>query len=284
MPTHVGSEFGFERFASHGFYRAINRSLVEVALRRVPVPGSGQALTVLDMGCGTGLITALVAEVLAEQGRTATVIAVDPDECSVAVARERAGDLGMPVRFVCGSPSDLSRIASNIDVAFFCNAIHLVADKKAAVAQIAATLSPQGVLACNTSFFHGTYVEGTERFYRLWTRKALAWLKREHPEVRLSRDEKAVAMQWLRQDEYAEVIATAGLVADASLETAAMPLDAWRDLGNYRLFIEGALPGAPLALGAAALGAAVYEVGRELSIDVVPRRWLQLVARRGTKP
>jgi ubiquinone/menaquinone biosynthesis C-methylase UbiE len=283
MPTRVDPEFGFESFASHGFYRAINRSLIETALRHAPVADRGRPLAVLDMACGTGLITSILAEVLADQGRTATVIAVDPDEGALAVARERVGDLGIPVRFACGSTSELAPLASNIDVAFFCNAIHLVSDKKAAIAQIAATLSPEGVLACNTSFFHGTYVEGTERFYRLWTRKALAWLKKEHPEVRLSRDEKAVAMQWLRPDEYTELMLGVGLSANTRLETADMPLDAWRDLGRYRLFIEGALPGAPLPLGSAALGAAVYEVGRELSLEVVPRRWLQLVAGRALK-
>ena len=55
-------------------------------------------------------------------------------------------------------------------------------------------------------------------------------------------------------------------------------VDAWRDLGQYWLFIEGALPGVPLALGAAALEAAVYEVGEELGLTEVPRNWLQLVA------
>jgi len=281
--THFDSRFGFEAFASHPFYRAINRSLVEAAFQRLPASASNRQLTIVDVGCGTGLITSIVAEVLAIQGRKATVVAIDPDPRALEVARKRAEGLGLFVRFVEGSPSDLSEVVSNADVVFFCNAIHLVADKKAAISQIASVLSPEGIVACNTSFFHGTYVEGTERFYRLWTRKALAWLKRENPAVRLSREEKAVAMQWLRADEYTALLDDAGLVAHPTLQTADMHLDAWRDLGQYRMFIEGALPGAPLPLGAAALEAAVYEVGRELGIEAVPRRWLQLVAARSAR-
>ena len=55
-------------------------------------------------------------------------------------------------------------------------------------------------------------------------------------------------------------------------------LDAWRDLGQYWLFIDGALPGVPLAYGAEALETAVYQVGPELGMTEVPRMWLQLVA------
>ena len=278
--THFDPEFGFEAFASHSFYRAVNRSLVKAAFQRLPSSASNRQLTILDMACGTGLITSLIAEVLATEGHKGSILAVDPDEHAIRIARERAAGLKVPVRFVRGSPSDVHAIISNVDVAFFCNAIHLVADKKAAVAQIGTVLSPQGILACNTSFFHGTYVEGTEQFYRLWTRKAIGWLKREQPHVRLTREEKSIAMQWLRQGEYVSLFQEAGLAVHADLEAADMPIDAWRDLGRYRLFIEGALPGVPLDMGAAALEAAVYQVGEELDMAYVPRRWLQLV---GTK-
>lgn len=55
-------------------------------------------------------------------------------------------------------------------------------------------------------------------------------------------------------------------------------LDAWKDLGQYWLFIEGALPGVPLPIGAQALAVAVYEAGQELGVQEVPRMWLQMVA------
>jgi len=60
-----------------------------------------------------------------------------------------------------------------------------------------------------------------------------------------------------------------------------LSLDGLWDLGHYWLFIQGALPGAPLALGAAALGATVYETCQELGLTEVPRMWLQIIARKG---
>ena len=60
-----------------------------------------------------------------------------------------------------------------------------------------------------------------------------------------------------------------------------MPLDSLIDLGHYWLFIEGALPGAPLAIGAEALGSTVYDVAHELNMTYLPRMWLQIVATKG---
>ena len=61
-------------------------------------------------------------------------------------------------------------------------------------------------------------------------------------------------------------------------ELVMLSLDGLRDLGHYWLFIEGALPGAPLALGARALGATVSQACQELGMTEVPRMWLQIVA------
>ena len=45
--------------------------------------------------------------------------------------------------------------------------------------------------------------------------------------------------------------------------------------------LEGALPAAPLVLGAAALGRTGYQAGQELDITGVLRMWLQIIARNG---
>ena len=88
-----------------------------------------------------------------------------------------------------------------------------------------------------------------------------------------------MAMQWLSPEEYIALFKETGF---SSVETVQTPvtisLDAWRDLGQYWLFIDGALPGVPLAYGAQALETAVYQVGPELGMTEVPRMWLQLVA------
>ncbi len=62
-----------------------------------------------------------------------------------------------------------------------------------------------------------------------------------------------------------------------------MTLDSYRDIGQYWLFIEGALPGVPLSLGAVALGTSVYQVGEELGITEIPRNWLQIIATKSSE-
>jgi hypothetical protein len=53
-----------------------------------------------------------------------------------------------------------------------------------------------------------------------------------------------------------------------------------QDIGRYRLFIAGALPGVPIPIGAEALVWAAGEAARELDVTEVARLWLQLMAQR----
>ena len=242
-------------------------------------------LTIVDMACGTGAITRLIAEELARQGRQAHLIGVDPSAEALRRAQKsmlemsNISKMGTQVAFIQGEAEDLPQIVHNADAAFFCNAIHLVPNKLSAFQQVFSILASGGIFACNSAFYEGTYVEGTERFYQQWTMRAVRLLRKEHPEVRLSRDAKATAMQWLTPEDYVDLLNQAGF---GSVETvkqnAIISVDAWHDLGQYWLFIEGALPGAPLAFAADALGKAVYQVGQEAGLTAVPRTWLQIVA------
>src|SRR6266699_90288 len=241
-------QFTFEAFAAHPFYTAVNRSLVQQALAPLVTRPPDATLTIVDMACGTGAVTRLIAEELARRGHQARILAVDP----------------------------------SADAVFFCNAIHLIADKRATFRQMAAILAPGGIFACNSAFYTGANVESTLRFSRLWIRRAVQWLRKAHPEVQLSREAKAIAMQWLTPEEYSSLLKESGFSRVETLqERVIMSLDGLRDLGHYWIFIEGALPGAPLALGAAALGTTVYQACQELGMTEVPRMWLQIIARNG---
>ena len=275
--------YTFEAFASHAFYTDVNRALVQQTLAHLIKRPGATTLTIVDMACGTGAVTRLIAEEMARQQLlTRThIIGVDPSAEALRLAQKSMEEMGLGVKadFIQGEAEDLPKLVQNADAAFFCNAIHLVPDKLAAFKQMATILAPNGVFGCNSAFYEGTYVPGTERFYRLWTRRAVSWLKQEHPEVRLSREAKAMAMQWLTREDYINTLKQGGF---ADVEThnsnVLISLDGWRDLGQYWLFIEGALPGIPLALGAQALEISVYQVGQELNLTEVPRTWLQMVA------
>ena len=287
--TEETNKFTFEPFAAHAFYTDINRQLVKqavahlVAHHKHSVGNVSEPLTIVDMACGTGAISRLIAEEMSNVGflTKIRIIGVDPSAEALRLANKAMQAAYPEVRadFIQGEVADLSHLVQNADAAFFCNAIHLVPDKLDAFRHMATILAPKGIFACNSAFYQGTYVEGTEHFYRLWTRRAVGWLRKEHPEAHLSRESKATAMQWLTPEQYINALQQSGFGQVHSTQTTALlSLDAWRDLSQYWLFIEGALPGIPLALGAAALGHAVYQAGQELGLIEVPRTWLQIVA------
>lgn len=285
IETEETNKFTFEAFAAHPFYTEVNRALVQQALTHFANRPPDIPLTIVDMACGTGAVTRLIAEELARQGRQAHLIGVDPSAEALRRARKSMlemsdrGKIGIQTDFIQGEAEDLPRLVHNADAAFFCNAIHLVPDKLSAFQQVSSILASGGIFACNSAFYEGTYVEGTERFYQQWTMRAVRLLRKEHPEVHLSRDAKAMAMQWLTPEGYVDLLKQAGFgCVETIYQNAIISVDAWHDLGQYWLFIEGALPGAPLALGADALGKAVYQVGQEAGLTAVPRMWLQIVA------
>jgi ubiquinone/menaquinone biosynthesis C-methylase UbiE len=279
IETEETNQFTFEPFAAHAFYTQVNRSLVHQALASLGAYPANQTLTIVDMACGTGAVTRLIAEEMRQQRRQARIIGVDPSAEALRRAQQSMAETGMQAEFVQGDVEKLPGLIQNADAAFFCNAIHLVADKRAAFTLMARILAPNGIFACNSAFYNGAYVEGTERFYRLWTRRAIGWLRTHHPEVHVSRESKTMAMQWIDASLYAQLLQEGGFQqVTAVQEEVIMTVESYHDIGQYWLFIEGALPGIPLALGAMALGTTVYQVGEELHLTEIPRNWLQIVA------
>ena len=279
IETEETNKFNFEPFSAHVFYTELNRSFVRQALAPLANCPADATLTIVDMACGTGAVTRLIAQEMARQGRSIHLVCVDPSADALRRAQKGMEEIEVQASFIQGEVADLPRFVHDADVVFFCNAIHLLPDKLSAFRLMASILARGGIFACSSSFYHGAYVQGTERFYRMWTRRAVGWLHKEHPEVHLSREEKAIAMQWLNPDEYTSLIKQSGFDhVETTQETVPMSLDSFRDLGQYWLFIEGALPGVPLALGAKALQTSVFEVGRELGLSEVPRNWLQIIA------
>ncbi len=278
-PT-VASSYTFDPFARHQFYHDVNESLVRRAIQHVDASlPKGQPARIVELASGTGAVTELILDELERVGRHGSVVGIEPSSEAIDIARERLRD--RPVELIQGEADQAFQLGSSADAAFLCNAIHLIPDKADVIRKLSAALRTGGFLAINSSFYTGAYAPGSERFYHLWTRRALGWLRANHPGVRTSRQEKAMAMQWLSADDYGELMRTCGLrVVDRAEETAQMPLSSWQDIGRYWLFIEGALPGVPIPIGADALSTAAAQAFEELGLTEVPRVWLQLVSQK----
>ncbi|HEV2236932.1 MAG TPA: class I SAM-dependent methyltransferase [Ktedonobacterales bacterium] len=272
--------YSFDPFARQPFYTDVNRSLVRRAVARLAASRpAGAPLLIVDLAAGTGAVTRLILEELATCGRAATIIGIEPSPEAIAIAR--ADLAGHVVEFIEGNAADLPRIAPEADAVFFCNAIHLLPDKAATLDQIAGVLRPGGILAANSTFFIGAQTPEGDRFALMWIRRAIGWLREHHPEARASRKNAVPTVTWLSAAEYADLFEAHHLrVLDRELEVVPVPVEAVRAIGRYWLFIEGALPGVPIPIGAEALDWAGGETGRELGVAAIPRTWLQLVAER----
>jgi len=262
--------FSFSKFAAHPFFREVNEWLVSHAAIK---PGT----EVVDLGCGPGAVTEIILKWMGAPP-SGHVFAIDPSSSALVQAAQRIQSA--VVRFIQGTAERISSLVPPpVDTVVFCNAIHLVQDKAQVISGISKVLRPGGVLAFNTTFFDGAYPGDTYRFYKLWVLRARRWLQdRGHG---ITRGVKATAMQWLSPDDYRQLLESTGF-GDTQFEFQEKDLNcqAWEDISEFSMFIEGALPGVPLEIGAEALKVGVRQAMEELSLRAVPRIWLQAIARR----
>jgi ubiquinone/menaquinone biosynthesis C-methylase UbiE len=267
--TSLEERFSFAKFAAHPFFREVNAWLVARA-------GIHPGADVVDLGCGPGAVTELI---LQSMGRPplGRVFAVDPSGSALVQAAQRLQSA--VVRFIQGTAERVGSLVPPVDTVVFANAIHLVQDKAQVIAGISSVLRPGGILAFNTTFFDGAYPADTYRFYKVWVLRAMRWLQERGHVV--ARGVKATARQWLSPDDYGRMLRASGFGApEMEFQEKRLPVEAWEDISEFSMFIEGALPGVALEVGAEALKVGVRQAFHELHLEAVPRIWLQTIARR----
>jgi ubiquinone/menaquinone biosynthesis C-methylase UbiE len=271
MTSHDDGEedrFSFTPFTRHPFFTYVNRWILE----RVICPGRQ---VIVDLGCGPGAVTQLILERVGNQEPPPRVIGVDPS--ASAIAKARAAISSKWAEFKQGSAEWLSKLVKSADAVVFLNAIHLVQDKASVLKEIRRVLKPGGVLAFNSTFFAGSYVEGTSGFWRRWIVRSVQVLREQGIDVKHTGH--AAAMEWLSADQYSAACTAAGLrPTTVELLRVDMTRQALIDIGHFSLFIEGALPGVPLEEGAKALEVGLERTMEELKVESVPRHWLEVVA------
>lgn len=267
-PTADEDRFSFTPFTRHPFFTQVNRWILE----RVICPGRQ---VIVDLGCGPGAITELILERTQGQQPPPHIIGVDPSQS--AIAKARAAISSKWAEFKQGSAEWLSKLVKSADAVVFLNAIHLIPDKVQVLKEIRRVLKPGGLLAFNSTFFNGAYVEGTSGFWRRWIVRSVQALREKGIEVK--HNGHAAAMDWMSAEQYGAACEAAGLKpTTVELLQVEMTRQALIDIGHFSLFIEGALPGVPLEEGSQALEVGLERTMAELKIEAVPRYWLEVVA------
>ncbi len=100
--------------------------------------------TVLDIGCGGGLL----AEELARLG--CRVTGVDPSEASLAVARDHAERAGLEIEYLSGSGEALPVPDASFDIACCCDVLEHVRDVDRVIAETSRVLRPGGLYLYDT--------------------------------------------------------------------------------------------------------------------------------------
>lgn len=103
-----------------------------------------EGLTVLDVGCGAGLLS----EPMARLG--ATVTGLDPAVTNIAVAKRHAGRAGLTVDYRADSVEDLAARGERFDIVLAMEVVEHVPDVRSFVSACCRTVRPGGLLVMAT--------------------------------------------------------------------------------------------------------------------------------------
>ncbi len=117
--------------------------------------GSLKGLSVLDAGCGGGLL----AEAMAERG--AKVTGIDASEATIKVARRHAAKRGLKIDYRCGAVEDAVKGRERFDVVTAMEVVEHVPEPDSFLKSLISLMKPEGLLILATvsrtarSFFLG---------------------------------------------------------------------------------------------------------------------------------
>lgn len=277
----------YEAFASEPEYLDLNRRFLDT----LPL---AEVDTVLDVACGTGTLVSMIREMMAA-GRSRAdcrpfIAGVDISRESLELAL-RAADAIPGVGFVQATAENLPFPPGAFQLVTIGNAIQLFDDKEAVARDVRRVLRPGGTFAFNTSFYAGTFVPGTERFYLNWVQEAYRYVadraqapagSGEAPRRR-RRDASrpAFSQQWLSREQYADLLTGNGFVVQSVAERVVMLTErSFQAIGSYAGLSTVLLRGYPAEVASEALEKSAGHALATTGMKAIPRNWIEFIATR----
>ncbi len=228
--------FNFDLFSEQKEYREVNYNFVKRTFPYDQIESS-KDVTILDVACGTGLITSILVEIA--NGRKCKLIGIDPNPVSIEIAKSKVKSMGeTKVEFYESFAEEILNFIKpeSVDVAYFCNAIHEIptedAKNKALVA-IAKVLKPKGKLFINSAFTKESYTADTVKFWGMLKLLAFQALGRK-------RDKNAPSFEVLSVSDYKEKIEKVGFaVNEINAVRVELSEKAMLAICEYDAFIKG---------------------------------------------
>lgn len=202
--------FNFDLFSEQKEYREVNYNFVKRTFPFERVE-SGEDVAILDVACGTGLITSILAEIA--NGKKCRVVGIDPNPASIEIAKGKVKSLGeTKVEFHESFAEEILSFIKpeSFNVAYFCNAIHEIPTEDAkikALSAIAGALSSKGKLFINSAFTKESYTADTVKFWGMLKLLAFQALGKK-------RDKNGPSFEILSVSDYKKIIEDAGFVVD----------------------------------------------------------------------
>jgi ubiquinone/menaquinone biosynthesis C-methylase UbiE len=297
----------YEPFSREPEYIEVNRLFIRSLHLTAPE-------CILDLACGTGTLMELLLEEICPKRINGDglkkpqvrIIGLDISRGQLQLAKKHFSRLkhlerpeqprsqgsdvnGQIVNFIQASADRLPISDLNMQAVIMGNAIQLCDDKERVIREVNRVLQQGGTFAFNTSFYAGTYVPGTERFYLRWVEEAISYLKKKDAELRRqglggiarkkSLAKPAFSRPWLSQSEYEQLLDRNGFEIRSVVErTVQLTQHSFETIGAYAGLAGVLLSGYPIQLACEALEKSAGPALAAVNLEIIPRYWIELIA------
>ncbi|CUU08135.1 Methyltransferase domain-containing protein [Candidatus Thermokryptus mobilis] len=226
--------FNFDLFSEQKEYQEVNEKFIDKTFPNEIIENEP---TILDIACGTGLVTSILLKKV--NGAKCKIIGIDPNPASIQIAKNKLKGYGeTKIEFYeCYAQEILNLIPpESVDIVYFCNAIHEIPTdeaKQESLNAIATVLKHNGKLFVNSTFTKESYTQDTVKYWGLLKLYAFQYLGRK-------RDKNAQTFEILSVEDYRMKIENSGLVVD-KIESVRVELSekAMLAISEYDAFIYG---------------------------------------------